>query len=71
MVRSLDRGGIAGNIKLRGKKGRTLNCLCCDVFDLRDKEEAKRIKEEIEQFKLNPFLDAFYKDDKDGNEDWS
>lgn len=30
-MKSMRRGGIAGNVKLRGKLSKTLSCRCCDV----------------------------------------
>jgi hypothetical protein len=30
-MKSMSQGGIAGNVKLRGKLSKTLSCRCCDL----------------------------------------
>jgi hypothetical protein len=34
-MKSIHRGGIGGNVKLRGKLGKMLSCGCCDVWNFK------------------------------------
>ena len=47
-MRSLHIGGIAGNVKLRGKLGKTLSCGCCDVRNLKPTYLTRLAKREIQ-----------------------
>lgn len=48
-MKSLHRGGIAGNLNLKGKKSRVLSCQCCIVQDFREQVEQRRIRKELDQ----------------------
>ena len=37
----------AGRVNLKGKKSKLLSCGCCEITNLKCKEEDKRIKKEI------------------------
>lgn len=49
-MKSIHRGKIGGNIKLRGKLSRMLSCQCCDVFNFKPSERVKEAKKEIRNF---------------------
>lgn len=40
----------AGNINMRGKKYKLLNCKCCACEDLREKELIKEHKKQIKNY---------------------
>lgn len=42
--------GIAGNIKLRGKKQQMLDCGCCDVYNFKCKMIDKHAEREIREY---------------------
>ncbi len=46
-MKSLHRKGIAGNVKLRGKKFLMLRCKCCWVQDFRQREIDRQTKREL------------------------
>ena len=40
-------GGVAGNVKLRGKISASMNCGCCDMVNFKKSERDKEAKKEI------------------------
>ncbi len=46
-MKSRRRGGIAGNVKLRGKLGKMLSCGCCDVQNFKPKYFWKLAEKEL------------------------
>jgi len=46
------RGGIAGDIKLNGKRELALGCGCCVVQNLKHDFEVRRAENEIREFNL-------------------
>jgi hypothetical protein len=50
-MKSLSRQGIAGNIKLRGKKSHVLSCKCCDVFNFKEDYSNLLAEKEIKEYK--------------------
>lgn len=46
-MKSLHRGNIAGNAKLRGKKTRMLSCKCCTVENFKQECREKELEKEI------------------------
>jgi hypothetical protein len=50
-MKSMSRGGIAGNAKLRGKREVTLSCRCCNLINLKVDYNVSQQKKEIEDFK--------------------
>jgi hypothetical protein len=51
-MRSSGHGAIVGNVNLKGKKEKTLDCKCCAVFNLKEREKKKQVKKEIAGFTL-------------------
>ena len=49
-MKSLNRGNIAGNSKLRGKKTVQLCCGCCDLINFTESERIKEVNKEILEF---------------------
>ena len=49
-MKSLSRQGIAGNIKLNGKKSRVLSCKCCDVFNFKEDYSNSLAEKEIKEY---------------------
>ncbi len=46
-MKSLRLRGVAGNVKLRGKREKLLTCGCCTVQDFRWGERIRQAKREI------------------------
>ena len=40
---------IAGNVNMKGKKSMLLDCLCCDLVNLKDRLESRRIARELRE----------------------
>jgi hypothetical protein len=40
----------AGNVNMKGKKRKVMNCRCCVCMDFRDRELAKEHKKEIKEY---------------------
>ena len=49
-MKSLHRGGLAGNIKLNGKISHGLSCHCCAVFNFKPRERVNEMIDEIDTF---------------------
>ena len=43
-------GGIGGNVKLRGKKTRLMNCGCCVALNIKEEVRDKEQKQEVKDF---------------------
>ena len=50
-MRSLSRGAIAGNFKLRGKRSLLLGCGCCILQNLKPDYEVQEAEKEIQNYK--------------------
>lgn len=53
-MKSLSIGGVAGQVKLRGKKSCVLSCGCCDVRNFKDDYDDLLAEREIQEFKIRP-----------------
>lgn len=49
-MKSMRLGGVAGNVKLKGKLERLLSCKCCVLVNLKRGELIKQQKREIFDF---------------------
>lgn len=56
-MKSIHRGSIGGNVKLRGKLGKTLSCGCCDVWNFKSEYFKKLDELEIRNSKSDLSLD--------------
>ena len=52
-----------GGIKGRGKKYFTLSCGCCSFFNVKEECRAKRLEDEIQDYKTTP--DEVLEEEKD------
>lgn len=53
-MKSIHRGNIGGNIKLRGKLSRMLSCRCCDAYNFKPGYFRKLAEKEAKNSKSDP-----------------